>query len=125
VPAVRAGRPAAISVKVRHRSAVALAEKIPQVVRLRKELLENTGDSDNLERELQKSIEDAQDTILDSAPVVVTSCVGAHQLSVRQDKVREESQRRQKQQRRDENFETRTLTKARVMIYRIRTCLRM
>lgn len=110
VPAVRAGRPAAISASVRHRSAVALAEKIPQVVRLRKELLTATGNSrdinsrSNIEWELQQCIEDAQDALLDSAPVIVTSCVGAHQLSVRHDKLREgENQRRKQQQRQKQN----------------------
>lgn len=104
VPAVRAGRPAAISATVRHRSAVALAEKIPQVVRLRKELLEanrNNGginSNNNIEWELQQCIEDAQDALLDSAPVVVTSCIGAHQLSVRQDKLREGEDHRRQQQ---------------------------
>ena len=110
VPAVRAGRPAAISASVRHRSAVALAEKIPQVVRLRKELLTATrnsrdiNSSSNIEWELQQCIEDAQDALLDSAPVIVTSCVGAHQLSVRHDKLREgENQRRKQQQRQEQN----------------------
>jgi hypothetical protein len=110
VPVVRAGRAAAISASVRHRSAVALAEKIPQVVRLRKELLASTrnnrdiNSSSNIEWELQQCIEDAQDALLDSAPVIVTSCVGAHQLSVRHDKLREgENQRRQQRQRQEQN----------------------
>lgn len=87
VPAVRAGRPAAISDSVRHRSAAALAEKIPQVVRLRKELLaasdnnRDTNSRTNIEKEMQQCIEDAQDALLNSAPVVVSTCIGAHQLS--------------------------------------------
>ena len=97
VPAIRAGRPAAISERVRHRSAIALAEKIPQVVRLREELARTTSDRSNIEWELQRCIEDAQDVLLDSAPVVVTSCVGAHQLSVRHDKLRDEENQRMQQ----------------------------
>lgn len=110
VPAVRAGRPAAISAAVRHRSVIALAERIPQVVRLRKELLEatqNNGDmnkNNNIEWELHQCLEDAQNALLDSAPVVVTSCIGAHQLSIRQDELREEEIRR-RQQKQVENDE--------------------
>ena len=48
VPAIRAGRPAAISVSVRHRSAVALAEKMPQVLHLRKQLSATASGSRNI-----------------------------------------------------------------------------
>ena len=105
VPAVRAGRPAAISASVRHRSAVALAEKMPQVMHLRKQLSETTSDSrkfnnrGNIEWELQQCIEDAHDALLNSAPVIVTSCIGAYQLSIRHDKLggQENEQRQQKE----------------------------
>ncbi len=106
VPAVRAGRPAAISTSVRHRSAVALAEKMPQVMHLRKKLSDTTSDSKkvnnrgNIEWELQQCIEDAHDALLDSAPVIVTSCIGAYQLSTRHDKLGgQENEQRQHKER--------------------------
>merc|ERR1711865_571076 len=73
---------------------------MPQVQHLRKQIVLNSSskyDQDttattattattmkNLEWELQQCIQDAQDILLATAPVIVTSCVGAYQLSVRQ-----------------------------------------
>jgi regulator of nonsense transcripts 1 len=93
VPAVRAGRPASVSPQVQHRSVIALAEKLPHIKEMRQELLRqsarasffssrnNSGDfGAGLQWQLKKSLEDAQSMLLQSAPVVVTSCIGAHQL---------------------------------------------
>ena len=68
---------------------------MPQVQHLRKQILLNSNSKNiqdttttttmkNLEWELQQCIQDAQDILLATAPVIVTSCVGAYQLSVRQ-----------------------------------------
>lgn len=86
VPAVRAGRPASVSPKVQHRTVAALAERMPGVVALRR----NAGDvraTDGRDDaaamqawDLRRELDDAQAMLVESAPVVVTSCVGAHQL---------------------------------------------
>ncbi|KAG7344934.1 DNA helicase [Nitzschia inconspicua] len=93
VPAVRAGRPASISPLVQHRSVVALAEKLPHIKSLRQEMIHqkakatsfssgpNADSSAGLQWQLKKGLEDAQTMLLQSASVVVTSCIGAHQLA--------------------------------------------
>jgi hypothetical protein len=94
IPAVRYGRPTIVSSKVRHRTVIALAEKMPQVQALRKEKLMNNSNNNNIEWEIQQCIEDAQDILLETAPVVVTSCIGAYQLSVRLDALQEKNKQR-------------------------------
>jgi len=99
IPAIRYGRPAIVSSNVKHRTTIALAEKMPQVLALRREqqlMLREERDREssnnnnnnhnrrNIEWELQHCIEEAQDLLLQTAPVIITSCIGAYQLSVRQ-----------------------------------------
>lgn len=68
---------------------------MPQVQALRKEkLMNNSNNNNNIEWEIQQSIEVAQDILLETAPVVVTSCVGAYQLSVRLDAIQEKNKQR-------------------------------
>ena len=83
IPAVRGGRPASVSPNVQHRTIAALAERMPEVVALRRQ-----ASDPNLDREVrqsaiydsQKYLNDAQNSIARSAPVIVTSCIGAQQL---------------------------------------------
>lgn len=95
VPAVRSGRPASVSPQVQHRSVIALAEKLPHIKEMRRQIMQqsvkansfasntrNTLDSTaGAQWQLKKGLEDAQSMLLQSASVVVTSCIGAHQLS--------------------------------------------
>ena len=83
VPAVRGGRPASVSSSIQHRTIVALAERLPQVMRLRQQA--SDPNLDQLDRQAamydsKKSLNDAIDTITRTAPVIVTSCIGAQQL---------------------------------------------
>ena len=83
VPAVRLGRPAAVSSSVQHRTIVAMAEKMPEVIRLRQRASDVTLDGQTRSAaafDLKQYAQDVQSMILNSAPVVVTSCIGAHQL---------------------------------------------
>jgi len=79
VPAIRAGRANSVSPSVQHRSVVALAEKMPHVIQFRRSQL-GDGITSSQEWELQQLLQDAQQTLLQSAPVVVTSCIGARYL---------------------------------------------
>lgn len=83
VPAVRAGRPASVSPSVQHRSIAALAERMPHVVRLRQQAGNVTLDEQTRQSavyDAKRCMNDAQSMIVESASVVVTSCIGAQQL---------------------------------------------
>lgn len=83
VPAVRLGRPAAVSPSVQHRTIVAMSEKMPEVIRLRQSIGDTSLESQlrsSAAFEMRQSLQDVQRMIMESAPVVVTSCIGAHQL---------------------------------------------
>jgi superfamily I DNA and/or RNA helicase len=85
VPAVRIGRPASVSPHVQHRTAAALAESHPAVVALRR-----TASNMKLQpyergvaaRQMPQCLMEVQKLIIDTAPVVVASCIGAHQLLI-------------------------------------------
>lgn len=83
VPAVRSGRPASVSSNVQHRTIIAISEKMPEVVRLRQEASNMENNSQTRQAALfdvKRYISDVQEMITKSAPVVVTSCIGAQQL---------------------------------------------
>jgi superfamily I DNA and/or RNA helicase len=83
VPAVRLGRPAAVSPNVQHRTIVALTEKMPQVIQLRQEAADLSLDKhirSDAAFQIKQCTQDIQNFLMESAPVVVTSCIGAHQL---------------------------------------------
>ena len=83
VPAVRVGRPASVSVNVQHRTVAAMAERMPHIVELRRQASDMTLDQHLRSAaafELKQSMSDVQTLITKAAPVVVTSCIGAHQL---------------------------------------------
>jgi len=83
IPAVRAGRPASVSPSVRHRTVIAMADTHPEVVSLRQQSRDLTLEShvrSHMMTETRHCIKDVCQTILQTAPVVVASCVGAHQL---------------------------------------------
>ena len=83
VPAVRSGRPASVSSNVQHRTIIAISEKMPEVMRLRQEASNMENDSQTRQAALfdvKRYISDVQEMITKSAPVVVTSCIGAQQL---------------------------------------------
>ena len=83
VPAIRLGRPASVADSIQHRTVVAIAERTPQIIELRKRMTdvtmskqERTGAS----YDLKKYTREVEESILKTAPVVVTSCIGAHQF---------------------------------------------
>lgn len=83
IPAVRGGRPASVSPSIQHRTIAALAERMPDVVKLRKQASDPS--LDRLARQSaiydsKKHLNEAQTIITRSAPVIVTSCIGAQQL---------------------------------------------
>ena len=83
VPAVRLGRPASVSPMVQHRTVVAMSEKLPHVTKLRQvalnpELHQQTRSAAVFD--MKQYMQEAQQTIIENAPVIVTSCIGAHQL---------------------------------------------
>lgn len=83
VPAVRAGRPAAVSPSVRSRTVVALAERHPETIELRTRSHNASlppGERAAAATELRAAREAVGEIILHNAQVVVSSCVGAHQL---------------------------------------------
>jgi hypothetical protein len=83
VPAVRLGRPLAVSSNVRHRTIVAMSEKMPEVIRLRQTMNDTSLDShvrSSAAFEIKQTLQDVQRVITESAPVVVTSCIGSHVL---------------------------------------------
>lgn len=83
VRAVRAGRPASVSPSVRCRTVVALAEKHPEVVGLKMQARNASlppRERSAASAQLRNVIDDVGAMILGRAEVVVSSCVGAHQL---------------------------------------------
>lgn len=83
VPAVRSGRPTSVSPSVQHRTIVALSEKMPEVVRLRQQATDTSLDSQTRQAamfDIKRCVRDAQEMTTRSAPVIVTSCIGAQQL---------------------------------------------
>ena len=89
VPAIRYGRPATVSPMVQHRTVIAMAEKMPQVVALRRKATNAQLDKQRRGAalyDLRQSVVDAQRLIVTTAPVVVTSCIGAYQLLIDEEK---------------------------------------
>lgn len=83
IPAIRLGRPASVSPNVRHRTVIAMADTHPEVVGLRQQSRDLTLEShlrSHMITETKHCIRDVCQTILRTAPVVVASCVGSHQL---------------------------------------------
>eukprot|EP00977_Amphora_coffeiformis_P001827 scaffold353_cov185-Amphora_coffeaeformis.AAC.55 len=83
VPAVRLGRPASVSAHLQHRTIIAMSEKMPSVVLLRNQSRDMTLSSQERSAAafgLRQAMIDVQQMITQTAPVVVTSCIGAHQL---------------------------------------------
>lgn len=83
VPAVRGGRPASVSPSIQHRTIAALAERLPEVMKLRQQACDPSLDTMLRQAAIydsKKSLNDAQETITKTAPVIVTSCIGAQQL---------------------------------------------
>lgn len=83
VPAVRAGRPASVSPNVQHRTIIAIAETMPEVVKLRQKATDTSLDSQTRSSALfdvKRYVKDVQELITKNAPVVVTSCIGAQRL---------------------------------------------
>lgn len=83
VPAVRAGRPASVDESLQHRTIAALAERMPEAMRLRQQAGDATLDAQTRQSALYDAKQyraEAQTTIARSAPVVVASCIGAQQL---------------------------------------------
>jgi regulator of nonsense transcripts 1 len=83
VPAVRGGRPASVSPSIQHRTIAALAERLPEVVKLRQQASDPSLDTSIRQAAIydsKKSLNDAIESISRTAPVIVTSCIGAQQL---------------------------------------------
>lgn len=83
IPALRVGRPASVSASLQHRTVTALTEKHPEVVRCRamaRDMKLSQQERSAAKHGLRQSISNVQRSILKTAPVVVTSCIGAHQL---------------------------------------------
>ena len=83
VAAVRLGRPSSVSPKVQHRTVVAIADKVPVVKELRQQIMNTSLDNQSrsaAEFDLKQYLKDIQKAIIQNAPVIVTSCIGAYQL---------------------------------------------
>ena len=83
VPAIRAGRPATVATNVRHRTVIAMAEKHPAVVALREKARDMSLPSRERSTallEINQCKQQVCQAITKTAPVVVASCIGAHQL---------------------------------------------
>ena len=83
VPAIRVGRPASVSVNLQHRTVMALAERHPEVVACRERARDtslNTVERSAAVYEIKRRVAEVQQVIVSTAPVVVTSCIGAYQL---------------------------------------------
>jgi hypothetical protein len=83
VPAIRVGRPASVSANLQHRTVMALAEKHPEVVDCRERARDtslSTFERSAALYEVKRCVADVQQSIVSTAPVVVTSCIGAYQL---------------------------------------------
>ena len=83
VPAIRAGRPASVAPEARRHTVVALAERHPEVSALR-ERARNATLKPHLRSaaaaDARKVVDEVREALSRNAPVVVASCVGAHQL---------------------------------------------
>ena len=80
VAAVRHGRPASVSPSVQHRTIVALSDRMPEVIRLRQIANDPSGDPQDRQSasyDIKQYTNDVQTMILRTAPVVVTSRIGA------------------------------------------------
>ena len=83
IPAVRLGRPSSVSPHVQHRTIIAIAEKVPAVLKLRHKANDVTLDNQSrtsAEFEFRQYMSDIQKVIIKTAPVIVASCIGANQL---------------------------------------------
>ncbi len=83
VPAVRAGRPASVAPSVQHCTIAALSECMPEVIMSGQQARNVTLDERTRHaaaKDAQRYVKDIQTMISKSAPVVVTSCIGAQQL---------------------------------------------
>mmetsp|Transcript_22929 Transcript_22929/g.46357 ORF Transcript_22929/g.46357 Transcript_22929/m.46357 type:complete len:779 (-) Transcript_22929:109-2445(-) len=84
VPAVRSGRPASVSPSVQHRTILAIAENDKEVIRLRQKASDASLDRHTRQAaafDAKGYTNDLQNIIARTAPVVVTSCIGAQQLT--------------------------------------------
>ena len=83
VNAIRAGRPTAVAPEARRFTTVALAERHPEVISLRKRAnnasLPAYVRSDAM-RQAYRCVEDVKASLARHAQVVVASCIGAHSL---------------------------------------------
>ena len=83
VPAIRAGRPATVSPNARKRTVVAMTQTHPEVVALGKQA-RNASLPESIRShaaaEAKRVADEVRYTIAQAAPVVVASCIGAHQL---------------------------------------------
>ena len=83
VPAIRAGRPATVSPNARKRTAVAMTQTHPEVIALGKQA-RNASLPESIRShaaaEAKRVADEVRYTIAQAAPVVVASCIGAHQL---------------------------------------------
>jgi len=83
VNAIRAGRPTAVAPEARRFTTVALAERHPEVISLRKRAnnasLPSYVRSDAM-RQAYRCVEDVKASLARHAEVVVASCIGAHSL---------------------------------------------
>jgi hypothetical protein len=83
VPAVRLGRPSSVSPNVQHRTVIAITEKLPAIVKLRQKASDTSlerQDRSAAAFELKQYMGDLQKAIMNNAPVVVASCIGANKL---------------------------------------------
>jgi hypothetical protein len=83
VPAIRVGRPASVSANLQHRTVMALAERHPEVVDCRERARDaslSTFERSAAMHEIKRRVAEVQKLIVSTAPVVVTSCIGAYQL---------------------------------------------
>lgn len=83
VPAIRIGRPASVAPSVQHRTVVAMAEKHPEVVLMRERARDMTlrpHERAAAINDIRQSLQAVQQSIAKTAPVVVTTCIGAYQL---------------------------------------------
>ena len=83
VPAIRAGRPATVSANARKRTVIAMTQTHPEVLALGKQA-RNASLPENIRShaaaEAKRVADEVRFTIAQAAPVVVASCIGAHQL---------------------------------------------
>ena len=83
VPAIRAGRPATVSPTARKRTVIAMTQTHPEVVALEKQARNASlpeGIRSHAAAEAKRVADEVRFTIAQAAPVVVASCIGAHQL---------------------------------------------